>query len=55
MPDHGLITIGQFARLSGLSVHSLRPYGDVGLLARPWSITTRAIGATDGIKSVWPG
>ena len=33
MPDHGLITIGQFARLSGLSVHSLRHCDDVGLLA----------------------
>jgi DNA-binding transcriptional MerR regulator len=27
-----LMTIGRFARLSGLSVHALRHYADVGLL-----------------------
>jgi DNA-binding transcriptional MerR regulator len=32
MDDDELITIGQFARRSGLSVHALRHYDDVGLL-----------------------
>jgi predicted enzyme related to lactoylglutathione lyase len=31
--DDELMTIGQFANLSGLSVHALRHYDDVGLLA----------------------
>lgn len=33
MSDDELVTIGHFARLSGLSVHALRHYDDVGLLA----------------------
>lgn len=32
MTDEELMTIGQFARISGLSVHALRHYDDVGLL-----------------------
>lgn len=31
--DEELLTIGRFARLSGLSAHTLRHYDDVGLLA----------------------
>jgi DNA-binding transcriptional MerR regulator len=31
--DDELVPIGQFARLSGLSIHALRHYDDVGLLA----------------------
>jgi DNA-binding transcriptional MerR regulator len=31
--DDELMTIGQFANLSGLSIHALRHYDDVGLLA----------------------
>jgi DNA-binding transcriptional MerR regulator/uncharacterized glyoxalase superfamily protein PhnB len=33
MHDDGLMGIGRFARLSGVSVHTLRHYDDVGLLA----------------------
>ena len=33
MADDELLTIGQFAHLSGLSIHALRHYDDVGLLA----------------------
>ena len=32
MADEELMTIGRFARISGLSVHALRHYDDVGLL-----------------------
>lgn len=33
MDDEELMTIGRFARISGLSIHTLRHYDDVGLLA----------------------
>lgn len=33
MADDELMTIGQFAHLSGLTIHALRHYDDVGLLA----------------------
>lgn len=33
MNDDELMAIGRFARLSGLTVHALRHYDDVGLLA----------------------
>lgn len=39
-----LVTIGRFARLSGLSVHTLRHYDDVGILA------PAAIDATTGYR-----
>lgn len=32
MPDDDLLTIGRFAHLSGLSIHTLRHYNDVDLL-----------------------
>lgn len=32
MPDDDLLTIGRFAHLCGLSIHTLRHYDDVGLL-----------------------
>lgn len=32
-PDGGLLSIGRFARLSGLSIGALRHYDEIGLLA----------------------
>ena len=40
------LTIGAFARLTHLSVKTLRYYHEVGLLSRPWSIRTAATGTT---------
>ncbi len=40
------MTIGRFARLTGLTVKALRHYDELGLLGRPRSIRRRATGRT---------
>jgi DNA-binding transcriptional MerR regulator len=48
-PDE-LMTIGRFARLSGVSVHALRHYDDVGRLT---STPPRATAGTPRASSGW--
>ncbi len=48
--EDDLMTIGRFAHISGLSVHSLRHYDDVGLLAPAAVDLPAVIGASGGAR-----
>lgn len=47
------MTIGRFAQLSGLSIHALRHYDDVGLLEA--AVVDADAGATGAGRSRGPG
>ena len=45
------MTIGRFARMSGLSVHTLRLYDDFGILT-PTEIDPERLRVLDGVREV---